>query len=384
MTFSYASPSYLCLLVVLASLHYCLCAQNFDDVLCLDGERKALLEFKHGLIDEVGRLATWTGEESDCCEWVGIACDNVTRHVHRVDLRALDGHCDVSDYDPDKHFDEAQKQMLKGNLSSSLIQLKQLKHLDTSCNDFGGIQVPKFIGSLENLKYLNLSRSKFSGIIPPQLGNLSELHALSLGSFLNSYEMTSMMDMQWLSSLHKLHHLDLSCVSLNQASDWLKVINTLPSLVELHLSRTQIHDIHPYVFSSNLTSLSLLDLSQNDFRQSFMPQWIYSITNLVSLDLTSCMFKGTIPNSIYSFHNLTNLESLHVYDNTFMNSSLVLQGLSSSRLISLDISACDISSSVLDALHNLTSLHILDLSQNQLSEPLPKSLKNLCNLREID
>ncbi|PWA95292.1 leucine-rich repeat protein [Artemisia annua] len=338
-------------------------------------ERQALLEFKRGLIDEAGRLASWAGEESDCCKWVGIACDNVTGHVHRVDLRALEGHCDVFDYGPYKNFDEAKKQMLKGNFSSSLMQLKQLKHLDTSCNAFGWIPVPKFIASLVNLNYLNLSQSEFSGILPPQLGNLSELHVLSLGSFRDS-----MMDTQWLSSLHKLRHLDLSGVNLSQSSDWLKVINTLPSLVELHLYNTQLQDIDPYVSNSNLTSLSLLDLSQNDVSQSFMPEWIYSITSLVSLDLSSCNFKG----SIYSFRNLTNLESLHVHGNTFMNSSLVLQGLSSSKLISLDISSCDISSSVLDALHNLTSVHILDLSLNHLSEPLPKSLGNLCNLREID
>ncbi|PWA66419.1 leucine-rich repeat protein [Artemisia annua] len=369
-SFPYVSLSSLCLLGVLASLHYCLC----DDVLCMDGEREALLEFKHGLIDEAGRLASWAGEESDCCKWAGIACDNVTGHVYRVDLRALGGNCDVS------YYDEARKQMMKGDFSPSLMQLKQLEHLDASCNDFGWIQFPTFIASLVNLKYLNLSRSNFVGIIPPQFGNLSELHVLSLGSFRYDYYMTSTIDMQWLSSLHKLHHLDLNGVNISQASDWLKVINTLPSLVELHLSNTQLQDMHPYVSNSNLTSLSLLDLSQNDFSQSFMPEWIYSITSLVSLDLSSCNFKG----SIYSFRNLTNLESLHVHGNTFMNSSLVLQGLSSSKLISLDISSCDISSSVLDALHNLTSLHILDLSLNQLSEPLPKSLGNLCTLREID
>lgn len=95
-----------------------------------------------------------------------------------------------------------------------------------------------------------------------------------------------------------------------------------------------------------------------------MPQWIFSLTSLVSLDLNRCNFHGPIPSSIDSFRNLISLESLHVSGNDFMNSSLVLNGLSSTvarNLVSLDISSCGISSSVLDSLHNLTSLSSLDL-----------------------
>ncbi|PWA39138.1 leucine-rich repeat protein [Artemisia annua] len=104
----------------------------------------------------------------------------MTGHVHHIHLRALEGHCQFV-------HEEASKQKLKGDLSPSLLDLKQLKHLDLSCNDFGWIQVPEFIGSLGNLRYLNLSSSNFGGIIPPQLGNISELHTLALGSFQDNY-----------------------------------------------------------------------------------------------------------------------------------------------------------------------------------------------------
>ncbi|XP_076926334.1 receptor-like protein EIX2 [Bidens hawaiensis] len=347
----------------------------------MDDERQALLQFKHGLIDDAGRLASWVTEEnSDCCKWAGIACDNVTGHVHKIHLPGKDCYF-ADDYTSEKAYEECRKQRLRGDLSPSLLNLKQLKHLDLSLNDFGEKQIPRFVGSLRNLRYLNLSLSGFGGTVPPQLGNLSELRTLGLGSFYESDESTSM---QWLSGLRFLNHLDMSGLNLSKAIDWFQVINTLPSLVELHLSNCQLMHIHPHVASLNLTSLSVLDLSINYFSNSLVLQWIFSLTSLVSLDLTGCDFHGPIPSSSEGFHNMTSLRLLHVPGSSFMNSSFVLKGLSGSNLVSLDISFCGVSSLALDSLHNLTTLHSLDLSFNQLTRAIPKSLGNLCNLREID
>ncbi|XP_076895394.1 receptor-like protein EIX2 [Bidens hawaiensis] len=354
----------------------------------MDDERQALLQFKHGLIDDAGRLASWVTEEnSDCCKWAGIACDNVTGHVHKIHLPGK--YCYFADYTSEKAYEECWKQRrLRGDLSPSLLNLKQLKHLDLSLNDFGEKQIPRFVGSLRNLRYLNLSRSRFGGTVPPQLGNLSELRTLGLGSFYESFyesgEPISMMNMQWLSGLRFLHHLDMSGLDLSKAIDWFQVINTLPSLVELHLSYCHLMHIHPHVASLNLTSLSVLDLSINYFGNSLVPQWIFSLTSLVSLDLSWCDFHGPIPSSSEGFHNMTSLRLLYVRGSSFMNSSFVLKGLSGSNLVSLDISDCGVSSLALDSLHNLTSLQSLDLSSNQLTRAIPKSLGNLCNLREID
>ncbi|KAI3793128.1 hypothetical protein L1987_35742 [Smallanthus sonchifolius] len=283
----------LCMLVVVALFHFCFSNQNFDHGLCIDDERQALLEFKHGIIDEADRLGSWVGEESDCCRWDGIACDNSTGHVHRIHLPGLDGHCDFQD---------------------------------------------------------------------------------------RSYESTSMSNMNWLSSLRLLTHLDMNGVNLSKTSNWLQVINALPYLVELHLSLCKLSHIDPHVPIHNLTTLTLLDLSFNNF-SSHVPLWIFSINSLVSLDLSGCNFHSPVPSSSTDmFRNLTALNLLHVSGNDFMNSTSVLKGLSSSvasNLISLDISSCSISSTVLDSLHNLTSLHSLCLEGNQLTKTIPKSLGNL-------
>nr|XP_043611547.1 receptor-like protein EIX2 [Erigeron canadensis] len=370
---------YLCFLAVLGLSLSCISIQKAgsSDVLCMKGERQALLKFKHGLIDKTGRLASWVGKNRNCCKWTGIVCDNITGHVHEIHLQG-DSTFD-NDFDPTRQ--------LGGHLSSSLLRLKQLRHLDLSCNNFGGIQVPKFIGSFRNLRYLNISVSEFSGTIPHQLGNLTRLQVLCLGSYISDGEDTTMMNMQWLSSLRLLQHLDLSGVDLTEATNWFQVINTLPSLTELHLSSCYLMDIYPRVPSLNITSLSKLDLSYNNFDSYDVPQWILSITNLVFLDLSACNFHSLSHGNIDSFRNLTSLKLLHVYGNDFMNSSLVLKGLSSTvagNLVSLKIGNCGVSSSLLNSFHNLTSLLSLDLSENKLTQKLPKSFVNICNLSDIN
>ncbi|KAL9991607.1 putative leucine-rich repeat-containing, plant-type, leucine-rich repeat domain superfamily [Helianthus debilis subsp. tardiflorus] len=181
--FSYISSLYLtfCLLLVLA-----LSAKNYDATLCHDDERQALLQFKSGLVDETDRLASWVDETSDCCKWAGITCDNITGHVHKIHLPGICAY--PSDYNTIKEYNKAIRQMLRGDISQSILYLKQLEHLDLSCNGFRGIQIPRFMGSLGNLRYLNLSHSSFGGTIPPQLGNLTELEVLCLGSFYEAYE----------------------------------------------------------------------------------------------------------------------------------------------------------------------------------------------------
>ncbi|KAD5961368.1 hypothetical protein E3N88_12841 [Mikania micrantha] len=153
-----SSNCHLWLLLVFALFHLCFSDQKSPDSLCMEGERQALIQFKHGLIDEADRLASWAGEKSDCCKWDGIVCNNITGHVHEIHLPGLDGHCDdIYDEISYKEMKEFDKQRLGGHLSPSLLELKQLKYLDLSCNDFKWIPIPGFIGSLGTLRSLDIS-----------------------------------------------------------------------------------------------------------------------------------------------------------------------------------------------------------------------------------
>lgn len=102
-------------------------------------------------------------------------CNNGTNGVSKLKLR------NPCDYYMDRNY---YKCSLSGELRPSLVSLSELKYLDLSMNDFGGIQIPSFIGSLKKLKYLNLSSAGFAGEVPPNLGNLSRLRYLDLsGTF---------------------------------------------------------------------------------------------------------------------------------------------------------------------------------------------------------
>lgn len=67
--------------------------------------------------------------------------------------------------------------LLSGSLPAEVRQLKNLKTLDLSHNNFTG--VPAEIGQLTELEVLNLSFNQLTGL-PYELGNLSKLQTLDL------------------------------------------------------------------------------------------------------------------------------------------------------------------------------------------------------------
>ncbi|KAJ0586882.1 putative leucine-rich repeat-containing, plant-type, leucine-rich repeat domain superfamily [Helianthus annuus] len=379
-SYSWFSCFHLFLLVILALFRSCSSNQNSH---CNDIERKALLQFKHGLTGESQRLASWVAENKDCCTWAGIACDNSTGHVHRIHLPGLDGHCRYIDYYLTIGEKEALKQKLKGDISRSLLDLKQLKHLDLSCNDFGGIQVPKFIGSFQNLRYLNLSQSNFSGTIPPQLGNLSELHVLCLGSFHYPYpfERTSMANMKWLSSLGMLHHLDMSGMDLSKATDWLQWIFSVTSVVtEAHFSKlASLKDLYG---PANKLILRLqvanwippFQLEYLSMRNWVLgPQfllWLQSQKDLLILDISNAGISSPMPGSfVRSFSSLLYLNM----SNNHIRGPLTFSGIPATLTV-IDISSNGFGGSLHPFLcsNGVTSMLFLNLGNNNLSGDIPE------------
>ncbi|KAF5784818.1 putative histone deacetylase [Helianthus annuus] len=255
--------------ILAANINPCLGAQN-TTVACFEHERLALLKFKHSVIDDYDMLSSWIG--NDCCRWDKVTCNGVTGNVESLILR---GTLSFS----------LQEFLLGKEVSISLGDLSHLKYLDLSMNDFQGSQIPKFIGSLKQLTYLNLSNAKFSGIIPHHIGNLSSLTTLDLSSFYEKELVAD--DMIWISGLKSLEHLHLNVVNLSGAKNLDIVLYMIPSLKEVSLSACGISnaDLGPlHNSSTSLSNIKHLDLSYNYFKGE-LPHFFRNMTSLQFLDL---------------------------------------------------------------------------------------------------
>ncbi|XP_062027179.1 receptor-like protein EIX2 isoform X2 [Rosa rugosa] len=365
--------------LAIASAICCSSVGSSNNIMCLESERHALLRFKQGLVDDSNALASWKSEK-DCCKWRGIECNNQTGHVTNLDFSF--------NYDPYLYSAEVP---LSGEISPSLLELQYLNYLDLSYIDFGENMIPKFIGSLSQLKELKLADANYRSPVPPQLGNLSNLHTLDLSY--NDFEgmmipkfigsMSQLKELKLadanfsgpvppqLRNLSNLHTLDLS---FNDFEGMMipKFIGSMSQLKELKLAYANFSGPVPPQLR-NLSNLHTLDLSFNDFEGMMIPKFIGSLSQLKELKLAGANFSGPVPPQL---GNLSNLHTLDLYGNEVVSSENLewLSHLSSLRY--LNMSEVDLSKVVNwpQSLSKLTSLTELQLSSCQLPDVNLRSL----------
>ncbi|GJU40454.1 leucine-rich repeat protein, partial [Tanacetum coccineum] len=325
-------------------------------------ERLALLKFKHSVYDGFDMLSSWVG--NDCCEWERVHCDKVTGKVDSLHLRGRKDGIIRAEY------------LIGKEVITCLKDLRHLKFLDLSGNDFQGSRIPEFIGSFKQLSYLNLSNA-FSGIIPPRIGNLSNLVVLDLKT--DPEQSLKSDDMSWISGLSSLKSLDLSYVDLSKAQNRDMVFYMMPSLLKLSLSHCGLTNADLGTLSNSSTTLANikhLDLGYNHFKGQF-PAFFQNMTSLEFLDLSNFNFQPFLLSMICSFPKLRlsscELRSMHLSSNHFNSTTI-------SIIQHLDLSQNLIDGRFPSVLINMSSLLSLDLSNNMLSSSVPIML----NLRMLD
>ncbi|CAN6568148.1 unnamed protein product [Malus baccata var. baccata] len=342
---------------------------------CIESEREALLSFKQGLIDDYNLLSSWGREEhkQGCCKWLGIHCSNRTSHATQLDLGWY-------------HMNEVYSLQQKG----------QQEYPDYY---FQG-KMMNFIGSLSNLRHLDLWSASFGGRIPTQIGNLTHLQYLDLSS--NHFAKFENLN-SWLPRLSSLTYLDLSYNNLSNVPDWMEAVNKLPKLTNLSLSYCSLPS--PLIHSSTLfninssKSLAHVDLSDNQLTSSSIFLWLSKYNaSLVHLDLKSNNFANMGPHfpnwlqtqKSYQRLDISNAGISDILPSWFWE-RLSHAGLFSflfpvnaSNLRLLDLSSNHLHGELPDCWTHFKNLVILDLSYNHFFGRLPTTMGSLLSIQTLN
>ncbi|XP_043708213.1 probable LRR receptor-like serine/threonine-protein kinase At3g47570 [Telopea speciosissima] len=231
-----------------------------------------------------------------------------------------------------------------GTIPLTLYNLSSLAVFDVGFNQLQEKLPPNLGFSLPNLWRLSVYQNQFHGPIPISVSNLSKLEKLLLGK--NSFTGKVAINFGGQS---KLYWLSLFSNNLGSGgADDLNFINALTnctSLSRLDLGENQFGGVFPNSIANLSTKLTKLFLSKNQLSGD-IPVGIGNLVSLQFLGLSRNLLEGSIPASI---GRLSMLGVLYLYENRFTG-----------RIPS--------------SLGNLTLLSDLYLGDNHLQGKIPSSL----------
>ncbi|KAL4554063.1 hypothetical protein LXL04_039819 [Taraxacum kok-saghyz] len=315
----------------------------------------ALTEFA-GSFTNASLLPPWSNN-SDCCHWDGVVCENDTKNLSKTLTRVT--------------MLSLSAKGLTGVIPDSLSRLEKLKSLDLSVNHLHG-EFPKNLSNLKDLEVLNVSSNYLTGELF-DIGAFPNLKALSLSN--NSF--SGELNPQICSSISA--HLQILDLSMNHFTGSLEPLsNCRKSLRELHVDSNSFSgDLPEFIYS--ISSLKRLSFSSNNFSGQLSTN-LSKLSDLESLILFGNRFSGPFPDV---FKNMTRLEQLNAHSNSFTG-PLPSTIESCSNLRILDLRNNSFSGNLSLNFSKLTNLCTLDLGSNRFHGLLPISLSNSHELRILN
>uniref|UniRef100_A0A1J3K1S0 Receptor-like protein 12 n=1 Tax=Noccaea caerulescens TaxID=107243 RepID=A0A1J3K1S0_NOCCA len=364
---------------------------------CRHDQRDALLEFKDEFpVNESSPspndapLSSWN-KSSDCCFWKGVTCDAKSGEVISLNLSHVSLNNSLkqnSGLFKLQHLRNLtlRNSSLNGEIPSSLGYLSRLTKLNLLYNNLVG-QVPDSIGNLTRLRYLDLSQNKLTGKIPISLANLTNLYLLYIhDNYLESTLPPNMSGFQNLkyfgvggnslsgsfpTSLFTIPSLLYFDISRNQFKGSIEFGNTFSSsfmLKYVNIGYNNFDGPIPESLSEFLT-LGEIDLGYNNLFGS-IPRSMSKLVNLYYLDLSGNNLEGEIPSWLW---RLTVVKLSYNSFSSFAKSSQVPD---ETQIIGLGLNSNSLKGPFPNWICELSSLHILDLSDNRFSGLIPQCFGN--------
>ncbi|KAJ9141269.1 hypothetical protein P3X46_031820 [Hevea brasiliensis] len=327
--------------------------------------------------------SSWTGDDPCGDKWEGIQCSNSRITDMVLSGQGLAGKLtgDIGNLIALEKLDLSLNKDLTGNLPPTIGNLKNLQYLSLHGCSFSG-PIPDTIGSLNQLLYLSLGANNFTGEIPHSFGNLLKLYWLDItdnnisGEIPVSNETSPGLDLlvgiqhfhfgqnelegtippQLFSSKMKLLHVLFddnrltgsipSTITLVRTLEVIKLdrnslsgvvnLSGLVNLTELYLSNNKLTGPMPDL--GDMNRLTYVDMSNNSFDASSIPQWFSSLQSLTTLIMENTLLQGRIPVSLFSS---TQLQTI-VLSNNKLNGTLDIGYNYSRKLKLIDLQKNDI------------------------------------------
>jgi Leucine-rich repeat (LRR) protein len=216
----------------------------------------------------------------------------------------------------------------------------------------------------DHITSLSLSSHNLNGVIPDELGALSELNVLAL----DHNQLTGAIPLK-LGVLPFLGRLDLSYNQLTGSIP--SELGQLSQLWNLDLSYNQLTGSIPSILGQ-LSQLSYLDLEHNQLT-GFIPSELKQLSQLGYFDLTHNQLTGAIP---LGLGQLSQLKYLDLSENQL--SGVILAELGQlHELEGLNLDDNNFSGAIPSELGLLPNISWLGLRNNQLTGTVPPSLFNI-------
>ncbi|PHT82798.1 hypothetical protein T459_11241 [Capsicum annuum] len=276
-------------------------------------------------------------------------------------------------------------------IPSELGNLTFLVSLDLGSNNFHG-NLPQEMTQLHRLKFLDLSFNSFSGEVPSWLETLERSFNSLQGNIpegiinLHNMKVLSIQANQLTGSIPftilNISRIEVIALASNSLSRHLPngLCNGIPIIKGLYLSTNKLRGEIPKEIS-NLIELDELVLSTNSFSGSLHME-IFNISGPRITDLSLNNLSGNLPPNIDSI--LPNIERLFLYGLTNHVGTIPHSTSNCSKLTHLDLSVKKLSGLIPNSLGYLTHLQYLNLRRNNLTSDSSLSiLTSLTNSRNL-